>query len=359
MIASITRKRFSPIGIDIGGRSVKLVQLSADHTTLVDAVRCELPASPASDEADLKTTDARTSDDQFIATLQRAREGRNFRGRDAVICLNDRQLFLQNIRVPKQDQDGLFRSVQQEAAGRIPFPVAEADIRFLEAADIRHGDTVLREVILVACHRPVLDRALAIVSEAGLRPVAVDIEPAALLRSYMSQFRRAQDLQDRTLLVHIGQASTAVVIAEGDNALFVKYIEFGGRHLDEAVARSLKMLPAEACTLRRHHGDRRSDRQDPEIARSVNRAIRPELERLVSEISMCIRYHSVTFRGQPLARLVLSGGEASDELLETLAKRLGIKCELSNPFRVYPVSLNCGRPGQWDVAAGLALRAVK
>jgi len=359
MIASLTRKRHSPIGVDIGGRSVKLVQLSADHASLVDAVRCEVPSAQITNDAKTSQTDEADSDDQFVETLRRAREGRNFRGRDAVICLNDRQLFLQNIRVPKQDQDSLFRAVQQEAAGRIPFPVAETDIRFLEAADIRHGDAVMRELILVACHRPILNRALDLVSRAGLQPIAVDIEPAALLRSYASQFRREQDQRERAILVHIGQASTAVVIAEGDNALFIKYVGFGGNHLDEAVARSLKMAPADACALRRHNGDRRVDRQDPEIARSVNRAIRPELERLVSEISMCIRYHSVTFRGQPLARLVLSGGEAAEELLASLSKRLGIKCELSDPFRVYPSSLNCGRRGQWDVATGLALRVVK
>lgn len=359
MIASLTRKRHGPIGVDIGRRSVKLVQLTADHSSLVDAVRCELAVTAAKGDQESSEDETPLDDDLFVEALVRAREGRGFRGRDAVVCLNDRQLFLQNIRVPKQDQDALFQTARQEAAERIPFPAAETEIRFLDAADVRHGDAVMRELILVACHRPVLDRALAIVSQAGLRPISVDIEPAALLRSYASQFRRAEDRHDRSLLIHVGHSSTAVVIAEGDNALFIKYIDFGGRHLDESVARSLKMQLSEASALRRYNGDRRTDRQDPEIARSVTRAIRPELERLVAEVSMCIRYHSVTFRGQPLARLVLSGGEAADELSETLSKRLGVKCELSDPFRIYPTSLTCGHPGQWDVAAGLALRVVK
>jgi len=246
MIASLTRKRHSPIGVDIGERSVKLVQLSADHGSLVDAVRCELPAAGATNGKAVSETQPPAEDRLFVDALRRAREGRGFRGRDAVICLNDRQLFLQNIRVPKQDPDALCRCVHQEAAGRIPYPVAETEIRFLEAADIRQGDALMREIILVACHRPILDRALAIVSESGLRPIAIDIEPAALLRSYASQFRRAQDQHDRTLLIHVGHASTAVVIAEGDNALFIKYIDFGGRHLDEAVARSLNMQFADA-----------------------------------------------------------------------------------------------------------------
>ena len=81
--------------------------------------------------------------------------------------------------------------------------------------------------------------------------------------------------------------------------------------------------------------------------------------RLASELAMCVRYHSVTFRGQPLARVVLGGGEATQSLADTLGKQLNLKCELSDPFRALPMQRDLGRRGLWDVAAGLALREVK
>jgi type IV pilus assembly protein PilM len=252
----------------------------------------------------------------------------------------------------------LDRTVQQEAAGRIPFPVAEAEIRYLEAADIRQGDQLLREVILIACHRPVLEQSLAMIEQAGFCPAAVDITPAALLRSYGAQFRRDEDRHVRSLLVHVGNGGTLVVIAQGEDVLFVKHVDLGGRNLDEAVARSLKMDLPDATALRRNNGDRRSDRQDPEITRSVNEATRPVLDRLTHELAMCVRYHSVTFRGQPLERLVLGGGEATPQLLDALQNRLGMKCELSDVLRTYQSPNNRGRVGQWDVAAGLALRQI-
>lgn len=350
MVALLPRKRHSPIGIDIGSRSVKLVQFSADYSRLIDAARSDLPGEH---EADL-TSEQRVG--RTVEAIHQARDGREFSGKDAVLCLNDRQLFLQNIRVPQGDKATLDRSVQQEAAGRIPFPVAEAEIRYIEAADIRHGDQIMRELILIACHRPVLEQSLAIVEQAGFRPVAVDIEPAALLRSYDVQFRRDEDRLVRSMLAHVGSGGTLVVISQGEDILFVKYIELGGKHFDEAVARSLKMGIADATALRRNNGDRRSDRQDPEIARSINEATRPVIDRLMGELAMCVRYHSVTFRGQPLERLVLGGGEATTQLLEVFHKRLGLKCELSDPLRTFQTSNNRGRLGQWDVAAGLALR---
>ena len=341
-------RRNSPIGVDFGGRSVKLLQLNADRTRLLEAVRWDLPqAAAGQDESNLAS---------LGDALKQAREGRGFRGRDAVLCLGARQLFVQNLRVAKVPAAELEQAVRQEIGGRLPFPVEEADVRFLEAADVRQGDLVRREVIVLACHLPVLAELLAATEAAGLRPVAVDAEPLALLRCYTSQFRRDEDKDQRAIFVHIGVSNTAVIIAQGDDPLFIKYIDLGGQHFDEAVARRLQMPLNEAWALRRHNGDRRADQQDPEVARSIAEAQQPVIDRLGKEISLCVRYHSVTFRGQPLARLVLGGGEATPGLVELLGQRLNLKCELGDPLRPFELTRVPGRKTQWDVAAGLALR---
>ena len=350
MVGWFGRGRASPIGVDVGSRSVKLVQFNADRTRVWEAARWDLTADKAARDAE--------RDDQVVEAIRRAREGRGFRGRAAVLCLGAGDLFVQNIRVSQVNGPELDRVVCAEAAGRLPFASDEAEIRFLEAADVRQGDLVRREVILMASHRPVVERTLAVAERAGLRPLAIDVEPNALLRCYARQFRRDEDQQQRLMLVNVGAATTTVVISRGPAAMFVKYIDVGGRHMDEAVARQLKMPPADAAALRRHNGDRRADQRDPEIARSVAESVRPVLDRLANELSLCVRYYSVTFRGQPLSRVVLGGGEASQSLVDWLAERLGAPCELGNPLRSYQTPALPGRMGQWDVAAGLALREV-
>ena len=117
----------------------------------------------------------------------------------------------------------------------------EAEMRFLEAADVRQGDQTLREVIVFAVQRSVLQQSLGVVEQARLKPVAVDVEPAALVRSYAAQFRRDDDRQARALLVHIGYSRTAAMVAQADEMLFVKYIDVGGQQFDLAVGRHLKM----------------------------------------------------------------------------------------------------------------------
>ncbi len=192
-----------------------------------------------------------------------------------------------------------------------------------------------------------------------MRPVSVDTEPAALLRCYVKQFRRDADRTQRAMFVHFGGSCSVVVIARGEDALFVKYLDIGGRNMDEALARHLQMDIEQAASLRRNNGDRRLDQQDPEVARTVAEATRPVIEKLASELALCTRYHNVTFRGQPLSRVVIGGGESSAELVEMLAGRLETKCELGDPLRSFDTPGPGGRKGQWDIATGLALREVE
>ena len=348
MAGWLAKRRYSPIGVDIGSRSIKLLQFDGERSRVHEAARWDLAldgnATPAKRER------------RIIEAIERVREGRNFRGREAVLCLASADLFAQNIRVPQASGDDLRKIVHHEAAGRLPFGSEEAEIRYLEAADVRQGDTVRREVILLACHRPALERVLGVAERARLRAVAVDVEPAALLRCYCHQYRRDDDQQRRVMYVNVGGSKTTVVIARGPDVMFIKYVDVGGRHLDEAVARNLKMSFDDAAALRRHNGDRRADQRDPEVTQSINESIRPVRDRLANELSLCLRYYSVTFRGQPLAQLVLGGGEATPSLVDWLASRLDLACELGDPLRSYEKAASLGRIGQWDVAAGLALR---
>jgi len=341
--------QFSPIGVDIGSSSIKLVQLDAECRSITSCVHWDL-----SPERTMRQSSSKDPEHELAEALQRALGMGRFRGRRVVVALGSPELLVQNIRVAN-DPNALDDLVCAEAASRIPFPWDEAEIRYLEIASIRQAEQLRREVILLACHRPVIDRLLKVLELARLACQAIDVEPIALLRCYSRQFRRESDQARRVLLVSIGYTATVAVIAQGTQAAFMKYIEIGGRHFDEAVAKYLAMPLHEAAALRQHHGDRRADQRDPEVARSLAEAIRPALDRLATELTMCLRYFSVTFRGQPVDRLILSGGEASAPLADWLGQRLDLPSELGDPMRVYERPNLPGPPSRWDIAVGLAL----
>ncbi|MCH2126515.1 MAG: pilus assembly protein PilM [Pirellulaceae bacterium] len=349
MIRRLQSRHCGPIGIDLGAKAVKLIQFNSTGTEIVESACWNLAVQEEGKSRDLPSL--------WVDAIRQACVGRHFRGRKAIVCLSDRELFIQNIRIFKSSSDEVMeRHVEQEAAGRIPFPLAEASLRFIEAGEVRQGDTAMREVILMACHQPVLDEVLAVVEAAGLLPVGVEVEPVALLRSYFAQGRRELDRVSHALYAHVGYSGTSVTIARGDQILFVKYLPLGGKQFDQAVARHLELGLSEAGSLRQHNGDRRADEQDPDIARGIREATREVVSQLCLEVNRCVRYFHVTFRGQSLGRVIVGGGEATDQLTEAFASHLNIKAELGAPLRSHVSGAVAGRATQWDVAAGLALR---
>lgn len=350
-----------PIGVDIGSRSVKLVQFTRDGRALRDYSRWEIaePNSLADVEADGSEREESAGRDQAVLeALEMARKGRRFWGNEAALCLSHEDLVLQSLRLAIDPRGNLTEQVRNEVAGRLPFPAEEAEVRLLDVAEIKRGEATVREMIAVACRRATLEKRLALIEAAGLRPAAVEIEPLAVAKTYLRQFRRDEDRGKRWMIAHIGRRKTLVVIADQERALLIKYVDGGGADFDQAVAGLLQMAPREAAALRRFHGDRRADQQDPEIARSVQEAIIPVIENLAGEIGLCTRYYSVTFRGHPLAGVVLTGGEATPELAQQLAGRLNLPVLVGDPFRAMETAPRGERSVQWDVAAGLALGGV-
>ena len=104
-----------------------------------------------------------------------------------------------------------------------------------------------------------------VAERAGLQPVAIEPEPSAMLRSYFRQFRRDEDQKRRMIFVNVGASNTLVVIACGTEAVFVKYLDIGGRQFDEAVSKHLKLPLADAATLRSRNDNRRAEQRDAEV----------------------------------------------------------------------------------------------
>lgn len=349
---SLTRNRTSPIGLHLGLQTATLVQLAGgdDRREVHAMAHGEIPYD--------ENASSEEQDREVAAALRKLIADHHFRGRTVVSCLGAQQLFVQNVRLPKLPTDEIEKVVHWEAEERLPYPIADAEIRYLLAGEIRQDANVKQEVILLACHQGVVQRHINLLEQTGLIPVAFDVEPCALLRSLIPP---SHNSTSRRAYLHLGERATAVIIAEGSQVLFLKYIASGGHHLDLAVARHLELPLHEAARMRSVvTGASKLDSQD-EVHRSIAEAIRGPLEGMSSEIELCLRYYKVTFRGHPLEKIVVAGGEASPWLADYMSERLGLPGELANPFESLsqqPAHAAVEQPGRWATALGLSLKDV-
>lgn len=337
-----------PIGIDIGTRTIKLAQTNRRGDRLLDAVRWELPY-PEQDEQGRWVDNT----SEIIECLKTAVAGRQFQGRRAVYCLGADQLRILNVRLANTEPGEIGRAIRAEVASRLNFSVHEAEIRRIELPDgVNEG---VREFIVFVCHRKAITRIIRIAEAIDVEPVAIDIEPMAVLRSTRVIRRRQQDLSERFIYLNIGYSHTLLSIFEGDCPLFIKYLPFGGARFTMSLANWLGVSFEEAHEMRRNNDDRPIERRDPEVNQTILTAMRPTLEGMLAEIAMCIRYHSVSFRGKALSRLIVGGGEANSDMLRLLSQSFPQEVVRSQSIATTG-NHRPDRGGQWDVAIGLSLK---
>lgn len=357
------------IGLDLGSHSLRMVQLTRQGNGLAVAASgsYELP------EAGCESGPARRASQ--VEGIRALLETEPFRGRSVVSVLPVDQVAFKNVRLPKMPDSERHQAAQWEAADRLQMPAEATEVRHVLAGEVRQGEELRDEVILMAVAEPVLRDHLALLNEAGLQCDAIEVAPVALARCFGRSMRRQDDATTAAVVVDVGYQCSKVLITRGGQIVFFKLIDIGGRQLDLAVSEHLDLSPEDAAQLRRRMARSESDDQaDNEalfgssrrenVERAVLDAIRPVLGDLAREVGLCLRYFAVTFRGVRPNELTLVGGEALHSYaVGLISEQLELTTHLGQPFNGVDRSaehLSLDRRGdlpQWATAVGAALRA--
>jgi type IV pilus assembly protein PilM len=361
-----------PIGIDFGGHSVKMLQLerlpakdASDTTTPRWAV---LAAAARTLPLDLPAK-GRARQEAVAHAIAELLDSGGFHGRRCVSCLPADAMQYKNLRVPQMPAADLCSAIEWEAKDRLKLDTAQAILQFYAAGEVRQGEELREEVILMAAPRTMVDEHVQILNDCGLDPVAIDAVPSALARVLASP--AAADAEPKLeVILDVGYFSSKVIILRNGRVMFFKLIDIGGRKLDEMVAQHLNLPLADASELR--HRVQGSGQADSElfgstrretVERAVYEALRATVGDLSREIGLCLRYYSVTFRGQRPDKALLVGGEVHEtQLAKMLAEGAGIAIEPAEPLRhadlkgFGPAMSRDGRYSDWAVAAGLSMR---
>lgn len=364
MFNLLSKTRYGRIGLDIGAEGVKMLQLAVVRSRpfIAAAALRHLPESAAG-------SDPQTRRRLVVENIREMLKSGEFRGRDVVSCLRTDEIVVKNVRLPRMPENELASAAVWECKERFGFEVAPDRIHCIKAGEVRQGAETRDEVILIAAPDESIRRHLEMLSEMRLRPAHIEAEPTALFRAYERFLRRAEDNSAVTVLVDIGLSATKVVVARGRTILLIKTIDIAGRKFNESVAEELNMNYAEAASVRMRtfeNGPVEPDgASETKLQWSVFDAIREQVEALAREISLCLRYCSVTFRGLRANRITLTGGEAYDQHLgRSLTEYLDCECVIGQPLYgidVGGVEMNSDRRGElteWSVATGLALRGL-
>ena len=359
-------KTYRPIGLDIGHNSIKMVQLAKNDGRISVVAANKVHIDPVVEG------DSEKRRKFIISSLRRTVEEGGFYGRKVVSCLPSDKLGITSLRLAKSETDDIDKILRKEVEVRFGLDPDKDLINYIFAGTVRQGEEIKREYVLFAVNNEVIKEHIEILEEAKLRPVAIDTIPCALFRNYERLLKREDDRNHTEVFVDVGSQFTTVVFGRKGEISFIKQIHVGGDKFNHQIAAKLGISVADAQTLRgklrRETGIKKSD-LDASTRQVMIDSISSVSEELAREMSLCLKYYTVTFRGRRVQRVFLSGGESyEDILLDILSKRfssMGVEIEISQPMRGFDLSknkvginLDSDRRGslcEWTIAVGLGL----
>ena len=360
-----------PIALDLGTSHVRMLQLAGtdDAPKVIAATQRVLPTG--------RPLKGQAYHDAVQEAITSMLDQTRFRGRRVVTALPAHVVHFKNLRLPKMPPAELAQAVEWEAAERLQVGDDQLQVQYLDAGEVRQGDEVREEVLLMAAPISFTEAHVKVLLNCGLTPLALDATPAALGRC-LPDNDEGDDLNTPgRVIVDVGYTASKVVIVRGGRVLFFKLIEVGGQKLDERVAEDLNLSRDEAAEARQRQIPSAEDAAHPDSAsatsldtgrqdgvqRAVYEAVRPVITDLAREVSLCLRYYSVTFRGERPHEVSLVGGEAHQPALSALlAEGLGVPVNTLDPLAhadagrwASVLESGPGRPA-WATATGMALR---
>jgi type IV pilus assembly protein PilM len=367
-----------PIGLDIGHNSIKMIQL---------VINGEQISVLAADEARIDSGingDEQTKKEYIVSSIKQMLSRGNFHGKNVVSCLPCGDLKITSLRLTEAEGERIEQALRREVVHRFGLDPDKDAIDYIVAGNVRQGDEIKNELILFATNNEIVKDHIEMLEMAGLRPIAIDTIPCALFRSFERSLRRQEDREHAVIFIDVGSCYTTVVFARGGEICFVKQIKIGAGNFNREVASKLGISNSEAEILR---GELQAEyslslaKSNPagptenkqKIEASTRQimidAISRTAEELAHEISLCLRYYTVTFRGKRLERAVLTGGGGYEKiLLDVMQRQLTVSVEVAQPLRGFDMSneranLNFygdrrGLLCEWAVAVGLSLKGL-
>ena len=348
-----------PIGVDLGFDSVKLLQLerSGASLSIVAAAHCTIL------EADRANALDRVA--HAVGKLPALLGGNPFVGKRIVACMPRELVQIKTLRLPVLPESELRSAIEFEANQLFQNDTDRLTIRFLPAGEVKQGNEMRLEVIVLAVENKAIETFLELFNGVGLTLDALEFEPCAAYRGVERFLRRKDDESVVNVLVDVGSRQSQVVIGRGRDVTFVKSIDIGGKYFNDCVARKLAVSIDEARELRQRYAHASANDPAKEaVRRTIIDATRHAMDELAREVSLCLRYYSVTFRGQRPAKVLVHGGEGNDPTLRAaLASFINIPIELRYPMAGIGSKEASGGHclnfrSEWGIAVGNAMKRV-
>jgi type IV pilus assembly protein PilM len=292
------------LGVDIGTTSIKMVEVDQGERLprLLNYAVLESRGSLGTANLALQTSSLKLFEDEAVNLLRAAVEKMKPKTDAAIATLPVFSAFTTVLTLPAMSDADLQKNLVYQAKQYIPLPISEVALDWLRVGEYEDEKGAKQEqVLLLSVPQAEIKKYQGIFKEAGLALQVLEIEALSLVRAAVG----ADPVS--TVIVDIGNRSSAIAIAEKGQLKYVGQSDFAGAALTQAVASSLNINPLRAEELKREKG---ISGAGPDYELST--IMLPFMDAIINEVKRVeFNYQSQFPAAAKIERVVLAGGGAN------------------------------------------------
>jgi type IV pilus assembly protein PilM len=323
------------LGVDIGTTSIKIVEADQGERLprLLNYAILEAQSSLSRVNLALQTSSLKLFEDDAVNLLRIAVQKMKPQTPDAVASLPVFSAFTTVVTLPAMSDSELQKNLVYQAKQYIPLPISEVVLDWLRVGEYEDERGAKQEqVLLISVPQTEIKKYQSIFKQAGLNLQALEIEALSVVRGAIGADSTP------TMIIDIGNRSTAITVAEKGQLKYVAQSDFAGATLTQAIAGSLNINPLRAEELKREKGIIGTG---PDYELST--IMLPFLDAIIGEAKRVeFNYQSQFPNAAKIERILLAGGGANLLGIEKYVSReLGRPAVKINPLAnfEYPSAL--------------------
>lgn len=342
MALGFTKPRYSPIAIDFGSDTIKVLQVSlGDPPQLIASASRVIPELYQDENAGRLT---------YLAdALRDLLKSQSFKGKRAICSIPAYQTLIQQVELDKADDSEFDSQVGLHLVQRFDVDPSRMVVRSHKVGKIVRDGVTKHQVVCIAARRDSVMKLIDLANRCKLEVVGMHSEPMAIVRAH-KLLSGKESTDGATCYIDIGAGMTKLIVAHGGDLAFAKSVHAAGNQLTRELAQMRGIGFDEARKLRGRSkvhqvGDAHaavgalgSVSVGEDAGASVSSIDEPSevsdtIESLIDELRLSLRYYHHTFPNRPIKQLVFLGGESQDvSMCQMIAKSVSIAARLGDPF---------------------------
>ncbi len=342
MLLKFSEKSF---GLDISENSLRIIQLKklAGKIRISTYSEITVPDGWIKDGLIIKKDEV----SDLVKKLIKKAKGKKIHTKYANICLSEPRTFIKVIRVPFRKGKEVISDIIAEAEKHIPYSLEESyfDWQYIDEKD-------KTKVIIGVCPKEIVDNYQEVLSNAGIIPIALEVEASAIVRSL---FPLNKKIENSVIVIDLGASRTGLIIYEKNYIPFSLSLNVSSNDITKHIKSTLNLSLEKAEEAKREIGLDKKKAQG-----GLKKVLEKPLTELCRQVREAKYFYREHFVSEEIDNVYLTGGGSYlPGITGCISEHSNLNGEMANPLvNIAPGKLKIpeGKVQSFSTAIGLALR---